>query len=178
MRLKSGVRRECAKVSQYSYAKDNRTDAKYQSDFDGGTHNQETAIAQLVIDRYLQDGSVIEYKHNPDKTFQNEQGFWEYNPDYIVITDNKEIPIEVKVQMTDLGDDIDLKASQINKLIKLRGAILYATKTKYCLVYAEQIKLLGNLVNSERFGGKPVYQVDTNNLVWSDWIHYPEFIGY
>ena len=165
-------------MSQYEYAKDNRTDAKYQSDFDGGTHNQETAIAQLVIDRYLQDGSVIEYKHNPDKTFQNEQGFWEYSPDYTIINDNKEIPVEVKVQMTDLGDTIDLKASQIDKLIKLNGAVLYATKIKYCLVYATKIKQLGNLINSERFGGKPVYQVDTNKLKWTLWVHYPEFKSY
>lgn len=165
-------------MNQYTYAKDNRTDKKYKRNFDGGTYNQEPAIAQLVIDRYLQDNTIIGYKHNPDKTFQNEQGFWEYSPDYIVVNGNKEIPTEVKVQMTNLGDTIDLKASQIDKLIKLNGAVLYATKIKYCLVYAKQIKQLGNLINSERFGGKPVYQVDTDKLKWTLWIHYPEFRGY
>jgi len=165
-------------VSQYDYAKDNRSDAIYKRNFDNGTYNQEPAIKQLLIDRYLQDGTILQYKHNADKTFQNEEGFWEYNPDYIVIADNKEIPTEVKVQMTDLKQTIDLKASQINKLIKIDGAVLYATKKKYCLVYAKQIKEVGKIIKSERFGGKLVYQVDIDKLLWSDWIHWPDFRNY
>lgn len=165
-------------MSQYEYAKDNRTDKKYERTVSGGTYNQEPAIKQLVIDKYLQNGKVLKYIHHIDKEFQREQGFWEYSPDYTIIDDNKEIPVEVKVQMTDLGDTIDLKASQIDKLIKLNGVVLYATKIKYCLVYAKHIKQLGNLINSERFGGKPVYQVDTDKLKWTLWVHCPEFRSY
>lgn len=165
-------------MNQYEYAKDNRTDDKYQSDFGNGTYNQELAIQQLIIDRYIEYGIRLKCIQNPDKAFQKEKGYWQYNPDYIVIHNEIEIPTEVKVQMTSLKDDLDLKVSQIDRLIQLRGAILYATKTKYCLIYAQVIKDIGKIVESARFGNKKVYQVSTKELDWNYWIHYPEFRDY
>lgn len=164
--------------SQYEYAKDNRTDEQYEKHFDRGTYNQELAMEQLRIDRIIENKPSFSYRPNPDKTFQREDGMWIYNPDYVVELDNKEVPCEVKVQMTELGDTIDLKCSQIYRLSDLNGAVLYATRRNYTLVYAKKIKQLGTVIESERFGGKKVFQVDVDDLDWIFWVHCPDFRSY
>lgn len=166
-------------MSQYEYARDNRSDEQYEKHFFVGTQiNQGLAMEQLRIDRFIENGTTFNYRLNPDKTFQREDGMWIYNPDYVVELDNKEVPCEVKVQMTELGDTIDLKCSQIYRLCELRGAVLYATKRNYTLVFAKKLKQLGSVIESERFGGKKVFQVDVDALDWILWLHYPDFQSY
>jgi len=164
--------------TQYQYARDKRSDHKYQSDFYAGTYNQELAIQQFILDRYITNGSTLEYEPNPDKTFQRDDGGWVYSPDYILYRDSIAYPLEVKVQMSKLGDTIDFKCSQIYRLIELDGYILYATKIMYALITPRSIKLQSEVIDSERFGGKKVFQFSTNLVDWQVWVHYPEFKGY
>lgn len=164
--------------NQYNYAKDNRTDQQYQSYFSAGTHNEIPAMEQLRIDRFIQTGQQLRYTHHEDKQFQTEDGSWEYQADYTVYYDGKVIPTEVKVQMTSLKETIDLKAGQIDRLIPIKGVVLYATKDRYSLTYAKQIKQLGQLIRSTRFKDKLVYQVNVNDLVWEYWVHKPDFKSY
>lgn len=166
-------------MSQYAYAKDNRSDSKYQSDFNIGTHNQELAIKQFQIDRLLVDPyNPIAFKHNPDKTFQKEDGTWEYNPDYIIFSKGNIVPLEVKVQMTPLSNTIDLKCSQVYRLKEVSGYILYALRDRYSLIEPSTAVKLGTVINSDRFGGKKVFQIGTDLLRWVLWIHYPDFVKY
>ncbi len=166
-------------LSQYDYAKDKRDDKKYRSDFDRGIYNQKVAIQQLIWDRMMSNpDKSYSFIANPDKTFQTDQGYWVYNPDYIVSVNGKEIPCEVKVQMTPLDSDIDLKKSQIDRLIELGGTVLYATKQKFSLMYAIRLAEIGELKPSERFGGKKVYNVPISKMTWEFWIHSPEFKAY
>lgn len=88
-------------MSQYTYARDWR--------FDYGTLNQELAIQQLILDRLYNGQDNLSYVANPDKRFQSEDGNWQYRADYIVYKDDIAIPTEVKVQMADLGENVDTK---------------------------------------------------------------------
>lgn len=103
-------------MSQYTYARDWRSDGKYKIDFDYGTLNQELAIQQLILDRLYNGQDNLSYVANADKRFQSEDGNWQYRDDYIVYKDDIAIPTEVKVQMADLGETVDLKLTQINNL--------------------------------------------------------------
>lgn len=166
-----------SKVSQFDYAKDKRSSSKYRSDTEIGQYNQQLALEQLRIDRYL-EGRILDFSLNPDKEFQDDTGSWTYQPDYVVFYDNKSYPTEVKVQMTELKDTIDIKLNQIIKLKEQQGVVLYATKSKYSLTRASAIYKLGTIVESERFGGKKVVQVEVSKLNWQLWIHKPEFRNY
>ena len=96
-------------MSQYTYARDWRSDGKYKIDFDYGTLNQELAIQQLILDRLYNGQDNLSYVANPDKRFQSEDGNWQYRANYIVYKDDIAIPTEVKVQMADLGENVDTK---------------------------------------------------------------------
>lgn len=102
--------------TQYEYARDTRTDKKYQSDVAIGQYNQQIAIDQFLVDYFINKNQLLEYQHNKDKDFQTNGGSWEYNADYIIIGDNI-TPVEVKVQLAPLTDTIDIKASQDAKAI-------------------------------------------------------------
>jgi len=163
-------------MSKYSYAKDTRTDSKYKSDFYNGTHNEKLAIEQFLIDLHLKGRPLYQYKKNLDKEFQTENGNWDYKPDYIIYTE-REVPIEVKVQMTNLKDTIDLKCYQTYNLKNNRGFFLYCLDTHYAIIKPDKV-MQYEAVISERFNGKKIFQVNTKDIQWIAWLHKPNFKKY
>lgn len=162
--------------TQYDYAKDNRTDEVYETNTKVGQHNQELAINQFLIDYQIEKRVKLKCYHIKDKDFQGQGGSWEYNADYEIVGETT-TPVEVKVQMAPLGDTIDIKASQVNKLGS-SGVFLYALKDKYALLKANTIKQSKCIIKSKRFGGKEVYQLETDKINWVRWLHKPDFVNY
>lgn len=165
-------------VTQYDYAKDNRTDKVYEQNTLIGQRNQAIAIEQYRIDRSIENKPNIKFYIIPDKEFQKDDGSWGYNSDYLFEIDDVKYPVEVKVQLALLKDTIDLKLNQLKYLASNKGFVFYALENKYFIHNAQYLLDNGRIIKSKRFINKPVCQIETHNLAWRYWLHKPEFISY
>lgn len=156
-------------MSQYTYARDTRSDEDYKRQVENGIHNQKIVMEAYVAEKLHIDGEDgWGFVENTDKEFSEEWGG--YQPDYMLITPHAATPIpcEVKTQITPLGESIYLKQNQIDKLVTMNGVVLYATPEKYFMMTA---LLWQTMEPAEKFS-KPAYKVYTDEIEWKQW-RYP-----
>lgn len=153
-------------MSQYTYARDTRSDEDYRRQVENGIHNQKIVMEAYVAEKLHIDGEDgWGFVENTDKEFSEEWGG--YQPDYMLITPHATTPIpcEVKTQITSLGESIYLKQNQINKLVNMNGVVLYATPDKYFIL---QAWLWQTMELSTKFS-KPAYKIYTEDAPWRQW---------
>lgn len=165
-------------LSRFDYARDKRSKESFREYLAIGKHNQVLAIHQFLIDRYQAGYGNYEYEELEDDDNSQSEKDWDYSPDYRIHTPAGSFYLEVKVQMRPLGREIDFKINQINKLIELKGYILYCLKNKWIILKPDVIAKINNIVESEKLNKEKAYRIPTHNFEWTLWSHSPEFMTY
>jgi len=165
-------------VSRYEYAKDVRSDKEFEEYLIRGKYNQQLAIEQFVVDKYLDGYGNYGFEELEPEELARNRADWNYSPDYKLLTPKGNFYLEVKVQMRPLGKEIDFKTNQIHFLIKVGGFILYCLEKKWCIIKPDYISNYGDVVESNKLNKEKAYRIQTHNLNWTLWSHSPEFIGY
>lgn len=165
-------------LSQYEYGRDIRNDKKYEDDVRTGKYNQQLAIEQFLIDKQSEN-KMYGYQYIEDEDFMTENASWSYSPDYILITDKlQQYYVEVKVQMKPFGENVHIKQNQIDKLIILNGFVLYSTDKQYFIHSAKYLKEVSDGIIFSNKLNKKCYDIVTDKLKWTYWLHYPDYKSY
>lgn len=166
-------------ISKYDYGKDIRTDEEYREYNVVGKYNQDLCIKQYITDKFINENKFYNFIWQPEKDFaENDNEVKDYQPDYILIVDDKEYALEIKVQMVPLNHNIHIKYNQIKKLIEMGGFVLLSTKDRYFIHSARYLLNVSNgIIFSNKLFSKCI-DIEADKVTWINWLHKPKYKEY